>query len=83
MSLLHEEERAQLKAQHKKERDGRIRDQIKAVSFFDDGWTLNQIACVLLVSDESIRNHLDEYKKSQKIETFKRRVKRKTLSRAM
>lgn len=51
-------ERAQLTLQHKQERDGRIRDRIKAVLLHDKGWSLRQIAEALLISDEAVRNHL-------------------------
>lgn len=53
--FLSEEERITLKAQHKKERDKRICDRIKAVLLFDEGWLYPQIAHVLLLSDEAVR----------------------------
>jgi hypothetical protein len=37
MIPLRDSERAQLRIQHKKERDGRIRDRIKAVLFYGKG----------------------------------------------
>ncbi|CCB89742.1 IS630 family transposase [Simkania negevensis] len=60
-------ERAQLTLQHKKERDGRIRDRIKAVLLHDKGWSLRQIAEALLSSDEAVRNHLQDYDSSRKL----------------
>ena len=44
MQFLNDHERAQLRVQHKRERDGRIRDRIKAVLLYDGGWTPQQIA---------------------------------------
>jgi hypothetical protein len=41
---LTEEEKLDLKNQHKKERNGKIRDRIKAVLLHDSGWTLEKIA---------------------------------------
>jgi hypothetical protein len=48
MHFLGEEERAQLKLQHKIERDKRVSDRIKAVLLYDKGWTTKQIAEALL-----------------------------------
>jgi len=67
MNFLTNEERAQLKAQHKKERDGRVRDRIKAVLLYDKGWSIPAIAEALLLSDDAIRNHIAEYKESKKL----------------
>jgi transposase len=67
MNFLTGQEREQLKLQHRRERDGRIRDRIKAVLLYDEGWTPKDIARVLLISDEAVRNHIDEYKASKKL----------------
>lgn len=67
MGFLREQEKIQLKVQHKKERDGRVRDRIKAILLFDDGWTPQEIAKVLLITDEAIRNHIEDYKTSKKL----------------
>lgn len=67
MQFLSDQERVQLRAQHKPERDGRVRDRIKAVLLADDGWTPQQIAKVLLISDQAVREHIHEYKQSQKL----------------
>ncbi len=60
-------ERSDLVAQHKKERDKRICDRIKAVLLYDKGWTLMQIAEALLLSDDAIRQHIRDYKESKKL----------------
>jgi len=67
MNFLTGNERDQLKLQHRRERDGRIRDRIKAVLLYNEGWTPKDIARVLLISDEAVRNHIDEYKVSKKL----------------
>jgi transposase len=67
MSFLNDEQRTELKTQHKQERDGRVRDRIKAVLLADKGWSPQQIAEALLISDQAVRNHLNDYKKSQKL----------------
>jgi len=67
MHFLNEREKAQLRAQHKQERDGRIRDRIKAILLYDEGWSPQQIAKILLISDQAVRNHVEDYKASQKL----------------
>lgn len=67
MNFLTDLEREQLKLHHRRERDGRIRDRIKAVLLHDEGWAPKDIARVLLISDEAVRNHIDEYKASKKL----------------
>lgn len=67
MVFLSDDKRAQLRAQHKLERDGRIRDRIKAVLLFDKGWSIASIAEALLLSEDAIREHVTEYKESKKL----------------
>lgn len=64
---LDDAERARLTIQHKQERDGRIRDRIKAVLLHDKGWSLRQIAEALLISDEAVRKHIQDYDISKKL----------------
>ncbi len=65
--MLSDHERDQLKAQHKQERDDRVRDRIKAVLLHDKGWSPQQIAEALFISSQAVRNHLDEYDASLKL----------------
>lgn len=67
MTFLTNEERARLRAQHKTERDGRIRDRIKAVLLYDKGWSFAQIAEALLLSEDAVRHHFNEYKAWNKL----------------
>lgn len=67
MIFLSDDERARLKIQHKHERDGRIRDRIKAVLLFDKGWSIASIAEALLLSEDAIREHISEYRESKKL----------------
>jgi len=67
MIFLSDAERAQLKIQHRHERDGRIRDRIKAVLLFDKGWSIAAIAEALLLSEDAIRDHIAEYRDSKKL----------------
>jgi transposase len=65
--LLTDAERDQLLAQHRLERDGRIRDRIKAVLLRDKGWSYQQIASALFLSDDAIRNHIQDYLEARKL----------------
>lgn len=67
MVFLSDEERAQLKAQHKRERDRRICDRIKAVLLCDKGWSIPAIAEALLLSDDAVREHISEYREFKKL----------------
>jgi transposase len=62
MAFLTDEQRAVLKVQHKHERDKRICDRIKAVILYDKGWSVPAIAEALLLSDDAIRRHIDDYR---------------------
>ncbi len=62
-------ERGDLMLSHRRERDGRIRDRIKAVLAYDDGYNYTEIAKILLLDDESIRRHIDDYEKHSKLST--------------
>ena len=65
--MLSDNERNKLRAQHKQERDGRVRDRIKAVLLHDKGWSPQQIAEALLISDQAVRNHLSDYESTHKL----------------
>jgi transposase len=67
MNLLTDKILDQLKLQHKQEIDGRFRYRIKAILLYDEGWSPQQIAKVLLISDQAVRNHLDDYKTSNQL----------------
>jgi predicted ArsR family transcriptional regulator len=83
MIFLSDQEKMQLRTQHKRERDGRVRDRIKAVLLYDKGWTPQQIADALLISDEAARNHIEDYKASHKLKPQNGLVRRKTPQRTV
>jgi transposase len=60
-------EKEELEIQHSKERDGRVRDRIKAVLLNAEGWTQKQIAQALRIRYETVQNHLNDYEKSKKL----------------
>jgi DNA-binding NarL/FixJ family response regulator len=67
MQNLSKTEREDLKARHKKERDKRICDRIKAVLLFDEGWSYQQIAHALLLSDEAVRQYVLDFQEHRKL----------------
>ena len=67
MKLLSPQERADLRAHHKRERDGRVRDRLKAVLLFDKGWTYGKIAEALMIDEETARRHVQEYEEKKKL----------------
>ena len=64
---LTSQEKGALEARHRKERDRRVADRIKAVLLSDEGWSITQIAQALRIHVETIRTHLREYEESQKL----------------
>jgi len=53
--------RSGLLQRHKRERDGRIKDRIKVVLLYDDGWSCKSIAEALFLSEEGVRQQLKDY----------------------
>ncbi len=64
---LSPEEKQALEKQHKRERDGRVRDRIKAVLLCAEGWSQLQIAQALRIRVETVHDHLEDYRKSKKL----------------
>ena len=67
--ILSSKERLQLVKRHKKERDKRICDRIKAVLAYDEGYSYSEIAHILLLDDETIRRHIEDYCRQKKLKT--------------
>jgi transposase len=53
--------RANLLKQHRRERDGRVKDRIKVILWRDDGWSYASIAEALFLSEEGVRQQLMDY----------------------
>ena len=64
---LSQETRDKLKLQHRREKNGRTRDRIKAVLLSDKGWSYRQIAEALLIDEETISRDIDEYISEHKL----------------
>lgn len=65
--FLKEEEQVSLRKLHKTERDGRIRDRIKAILLSDKGWTYKAIAEALMIDDVTVSTHVEDYLGEQKL----------------
>lgn len=65
--FLTDSERVRLRTNHKYERDGRVRDRIKAVLLSDKGWTPQQIAEALMIDEDTVSRHLREYQTDEKL----------------
>ena len=64
---LTDEERDTLKKQHRKERDGRVRDRLKVVLLRDMSWSYALIAEALFLDEDTVGRHLKEYQESRKL----------------
>lgn len=60
-------EKEELEKRHRKERDRRVADRIKAVLLSAEGWTQKQIAQALRIRYETVQDHLNDYRKHQKL----------------
>ena len=67
MEILSTTEKKELKKRHRKERDGRVRDRIKAVLAYSDGYSYVEISRILLLDDETVRRHIEEYFHEKKL----------------
>ena len=65
--ILTSNERQCLIKQPKQERDKRTCDRIKAALAYDNGYNYTEIAELLLLDDETIRRHIEDYQKSKKL----------------
>ena len=65
--FLNTSERDRLITQHRKEKDRRTGDRIKAILMADNGWSFKDIAKALLLEQETISRHVKEYIESKKL----------------
>ena len=61
------EEKLELEAQHKRERDRRVADRIKAVLLHSEGWSQLHISQALRIRPETVHDHLKDYRESKKL----------------
>lgn len=65
--MLSKQERLRLIRRHREERDRRLCDRIKAVLAYDEGYNYSEIAKILLLDDETIRRHIEDYRQENKL----------------
>lgn len=66
-AFLTESERRVLRFQHRQERNRRVADRIKAVLLSDKGRSYRQIADALLLDEQTISRHVEDYCKRSKL----------------
>jgi transposase len=62
--LLTSEQRDELIAEHRNQRQRRYADRIKALLMLDDGYPVEEIAKILLLDESSVRRYLAAYQQS-------------------
>lgn len=65
--IIPDELQLALCVRHRKERDRRVADRIKAVVLRDRGYSYEEIAEALLISDEAARLHVADYLRDEKL----------------
>jgi len=65
--ILPDELHIALRERHRKERDGRVKDRLKAVLLRDKGYSYEEIAEVLFLSDEGVRRQVADYLREEKL----------------
>ncbi|GHU23143.1 hypothetical protein FACS189472_16120 [Alphaproteobacteria bacterium] len=66
-NFLTQEEELELKQKHRTEKDRRTADRIKAVLMSNTGWSYREISKVLLLDEETVSKHVDEYRSDKKL----------------
>ena len=62
---LTQEETSSLKVTHKTTKKKREADRIKAIILLSTGWSVREVAEVLMLDDDTIRNYLSRYKEGK------------------
>ncbi len=65
--ILTEADKKELEVSHRTEKDGRVRDRLKAVLLCEEGRTQTAIAQALRIFPETVHDHLKEYIDSKKL----------------
>ena len=64
---LSPEEKQTLESAHRKERDGRVKDRLKAVLLSSEGWSVEMISQALRINEATVRTHLNGYVHDRKL----------------
>ena len=65
--IISDQEKEKLELDHRRKRDSRVCDRIKAVLLRSEGWTCRQIAQALRIHEETVRTHLSDWHAKQKL----------------
>lgn len=60
-------QKIELETQHKKERDRKVGDRIKAILLSSEGWSQSQIAQALRIHETTVATHIKEYLDEKKL----------------
>ena len=63
-------EKYDLKRMHRKTKNGQVRDKIKAVLMFSDGYTAVEIATILLLDDDTVRTWIKSYGEKENVDSW-------------
>lgn len=66
-NFLNIEQKNELLNQHKKEKNKKVGDRIKAIILSNEGWTYRLISEALLIEEETVSRHVQEYKEKEKL----------------
>jgi transposase len=66
-TILTETQKSDLETRHRTERNGKIRDRIKAVLLHSEGWRQKDIAQALRINESTVYDHLNEYRENKKL----------------
>jgi transposase len=66
-TILTETQKSDLEIRHRTERNGKIRDRIKAVLLHSEGWRQKDIAQALRINESTVYDHLKEYRENKKL----------------
>jgi len=66
-NFLSQEEELKLRHQHKKEKNRKNADRLKAVLLSNKGWTYRAIAEALFIDEETVSTHISDYKTNHKL----------------
>jgi transposase len=65
---LNEDKKTELEKRHRRERDSRVCDRIKAVLLKSEGWTNRAIAQALRIREETVHQHLSDWLLEEKLQ---------------
>lgn len=66
-NFLSQKEELKLRHQHRKEKNRKHADRLKAVLLSNKGWTYRSIAEALFLDEETVSTHISDYKTKNKL----------------